>query len=167
MKRILFGVVLAVFFCSIPAKAQTIGDLNKSLKLMQAEIDRLQTALNADLGEARLGGWLDNFTQNGDRGQFVLVVGWALACGDLEPITQVMIDGVIAETTFVARYQRFDVSGAYSAYCIPYGGLRPDVGATFLVDLSNYGPGQHTIQLRIRDSRGFVVKTNTISVIKP
>lgn len=165
MKRALVCLIAVLSFVNArPASAQTIDDLKKSLALTQAEVDRLQAALNAKLGPQNVGGFVDALWPGPDG--TLVVVGWALECGKQRPLAQLMIDGIITSNIFLAPYTRPDVNAVYGGYCAPLGGLLDDVGATAIIDLSHYGPGQHSVALRLRALNGFEITSNTVTFTK-
>jgi hypothetical protein len=179
MRRTLVGMIVAVVIgvgWSQTVAAQSMEDLRQSAILLQQQVDRLQAALNNQVGETAIRGWLDGSIMQqasfvDGSGTTAWVQGWAFKCGvsdSAQPRTQVLVDGLLTADVAVQRYQRLDVIAAYGEFCSALGGMAPHPGISFLVDLHHYASGAHTITLRLLDAEtSATVDSNTLKIIIP
>jgi hypothetical protein len=173
MKTIRAAVMMAVLVVSLAptASAQTIDDLLATLKLMQAQTDRLQAAMNAHLVETKMRAVIDSTrVELGD----VYVYGWAFRCGTtslrsatlpLPARLDVLIDGLPNKAYFNTA-PRPDVVLAGAAVCGAEG-VPADAGVMMLVNLRAYPTGPHDLAFRLTDDvTGAVAYSNTVTVIR-
>lgn len=148
-------VIVGCVLASAPAAAQTVEETRATLQLMQAQTDRLQAALNAQIGETKMRVTIDSATVAlGD----VVVYGWAFRCGTaslraasgpLPARLDVLIDGLPTHAYF-NTHPRADVVAAGAAVCGAEG-VPADSGVMMLVNLRAYPAGPHRLAFRLTD----------------
>lgn len=159
--RTLIATLLVLAACAAPAAAQSQSDLLISLGQMQQHLDRLQAARNAQLGDTGMRAYLD-YSAAWASGQ-VYVQGWGFRCNGEPTSIDVVIDGAVVRAVGISRFPHQGVIDAFLPYC-PAQGMPAQPGLTFMLDLVNYAPGAHTVQLRLWDERGAMEKSNILTV---
>jgi hypothetical protein len=189
MRRVTGGVGLVmVLLWAAPAAAQSLAELTKIVKNIQAQIDTLRARTDGPSGPgwcdpvAKMCSWIDSARVDLDGVQppgalapaVAFITGWALRCGDevtlmatapVHPRLDVLIDGLPVRAPF-QTVMRDDVSTGIEAWC---DGARvpPSPGVIVgPVSLTNYAPGEHQLQLRLTDSTGRVQTSNIVTVTR-
>lgn len=144
------------------------------MKTMQQQVDKLQERMDGP-GEKYMRATIDYVQQGGPR--TASIQGWAFACGAAEDRLVLFVDGIATVQTGVSAYLRIpraDVGAAYDAFCA---GLVPTsyvphqtAGFHTLIDLAPFGAGprndgEHEFQIRIYDTWGRMVRSNTVTKV--
>ena len=156
------GMVMAGFaLVSSSAAAQSRDDFMRAMKFQQEQLDRLQAEFNAKAPQDKfIRTWIDILQQ--DKPGFVTVSGWAFQCGAEPRLTRVLVDGLPMFDVAFGRIARQDVKDAYAPYCPT--GLPDNPGVVFMLDLTTFPAGPHTVAIQITDALGVVETSNTKTV---
>ena len=156
-----------VLLCSARLSAQTTPDLNFAVRTMQSQVSSLQSKYNTEMGDTRMGVVAD-IAYGGVKQ--VTINGWAFKCGPTPqpgvgepPYTfDLLIDGMPANPLHIVRSDRPDVETIFAAYCQPEG-MPAMTGYSLVAHMSNYVAGSYSFVVRIKDARGVVLSSNTVT----